>query len=207
MIVFFILTMSVLFSIHSTHAENTLELQECEKAMLKGFSTADILQKKYYAEYLNLEGVTAIAKSQNIDTYDRTYACHVQAVCYGVRNANTDNTFIGGTGQCIPITVGDIEKELDTDFSSCTKNFLSREQRAFERCDGFAQQKIEMSRRYLQAEFIKEVHLENQTLLAQKVLDLREKMTVLIEKVRAFSTHFIKIIDDVNCTSPDPSGK
>ena len=204
--------MSVVFifscvSFHRVLAENELELQSCEEAMLKAFSTADQLQKKHYAEYLDLEAITAVAKSQNIDVYDRTYVCHAQAICYSVRNPQKKNTFVGQAGKCIPITVEDLEKELKTDFSSCQKNDSARTQRAFARCDDFAQKKISLSRLYLQKEFIKEVQLENQTLLAQKILDLRDKMTVLIEKVRAFSTHFIKIIDDVNCTSPDPSGQ
>lgn len=186
-------------------AENLIELQSCEEVMLDAFSEADKKLEKNFGELMDLEAVTAVGKSQNIAPYDLTYACHAQAICYAVKSRNPIHKFkqVG----CIPITVADLEKEFNVSFSSCREVDASRTQRYFSRCDAFAEKKIAHSRIFLQKEFMKEVHLENQTLLAQKILDLREKMTVLIEKVRAFSTHFVKVIDDVNCTSPDPSGR
>jgi hypothetical protein len=175
--------------------------------MLQAFSAIDTLQKQKYGEYLDLEGVSAVAKSENLASYDRTYECQAEAICYAVQNPEKKNTFLGDSGKCISITVEDMEKEFKADFSSCKSEDSARTQRYFSRCDEFASKKIEFSRMYIERKFMTEVQLENKTLLAQKILDLRKKMTVLIEKVRAFSTHFNKIIDDVDCTSPDPSGK
>ena len=203
-------------AVQNTFAEEpkevqSIELQPCEEVMLNAFSIADEKLEEKYAEMLNLEGFTAVSKSQTINTYHRTYTCHANAICSSVRNAKSGKKFAISSNQneCHPTTIEDFEKELgeDINFDSCKNIDSSATNRYFARCDAFAAKKINNTTIYLQKEFIKEVHLESQTLLAQKILDLRDKMEILIEKVRAFSTHFNKIIDDIDCTSPDPSGK
>ncbi|HID91643.1 TPA: hypothetical protein EYG96_03225 [Candidatus Gracilibacteria bacterium] len=200
---------SVIIATHTqkTFATNMIELQPCEDAMLKAFSVADERMEKEFGNFLDIEGVTAVAKAPNIAVYNRTYECHAKAICYAVQNKQLNAIFSGNANECHPITVEDIQIEFETDFSSCWQEEAQATYNYFNRCEIFAEKKMELAQNYQQNEFMREVHLENKTLLGIKILDLRKKMSILIEKVRAFSINFNKVIDDVDCTSPDPSGK
>ncbi len=145
----------------NTFAENMIELQPCEDKMLHAFSVADEKMEKAFGTFLDLEGVTGVAKSLNLAVYQRTYECHTKAICYAVENANLNATFIGNGNECHPITVKDIQKEFKTDFSSCWKNNTQATYQYFTRCEAFAKKKQRLNQSYMQEKFMKEIKQEN----------------------------------------------
>lgn len=206
-ILFFFMIWSMFFS-SFVFAENFVQRTKCETEMLKAFSYADKLMQEQVKNYLEIPEVTAIAKSSNMGTYKRTYDCHIDAICFAVMNPNPKTVLNKRFGKCNNLkTVQDLQDEFKADFSQCSPQYLKSAELLYSRCASFAQQKSEIGKNYLSTEFIKEVQLENNSLLGAKILEIRKRMEILIKKTRKFTTHFIKVIDDIRCTLPERSGK
>jgi hypothetical protein len=205
--VFFLILFLYFYINYKSQAENFVELTKCEEEMITAFSNTDKIFNEEFKNYLTIPDVTSVAKSSDISSYNRTYECQTQAICNSIANPNSEFKLQSEYGECSNLaTVKDLQKILKVDFSKCNPNFLRDKKNILTTCNQFRIKKNNMNRQYISTEFTKSVHLENHKILSLKILDLRKKMAVLLKKVRMFSNHFIKVIDDINCTIPSGSG-
>lgn len=207
---FHIIILVILFSFNiffTSKAENFVEISECEEEMINAFSNADKIFDKELKNYLEIPDVTVVAKSADIMSYNRTYECQTKAVCNAMANTDPQFKLQSEYGECGNLsTVEELQKVLEADFSKCSSTLLRDKKNILTKCEQFRTKKNNMNRQYIASEFTKSVHIENHKLLSLKILDLRKKMAVLLAKVRMFSIHFTKVIDDINCTIPSGSG-
>lgn len=206
------LAIFLLFPGMESFAENFPPLTECETQMLNAFTTVEEELQEQFGAYLELEGITMTGKTNNFAAYDRIYSCRTEAICFALQNPSKDTSFPPQMGKCdqLPETVGAFEKEVKADFSTCGNSVLKTTvnvSEIYQRCSAFAETKISLGRSYMTQESIKQGSLENNALLGLKISDIQRKMAVLLDHTRTFTTYFIKIADDLNCTLDTKSGK
>ena len=182
------------------------EFTECESMV----STANVISRNNYitktSEFFNLIDYSGVAKSQELDTFDRVYTCEIKSICEAIKSKNSEEIILDGIIGCTPLSVEKLEKKLSVKFDSCRKleTNVQREQ-IWNRCEAMVTSNIRGSRIEVSQNFQSAVSVENQGNLGAKILSIQQRMAVLFEKTRQFSYHFIKVINDIGCTLPGKS--
>lgn len=177
----------------------------CEKSAISAISFADVLYESELEKFLNLKTSVAEMKAKTLPAYMNNYSCHLHQICAAMQNPGSTDLSDGNFSPCKKTSTQELETKLNADFSSCTKVLQIEQKKIYSRCEAFVSQKISNSKRTLSEKFFTVVSVENQSFLSSKILDLRQKMQVLLEKTRIFSRHFNIVVDGINCTIPDPS--
>lgn len=189
---------------------------ECEDQMILAFSEADYQFQTNYQDYLNLPDITSVAKSTegNIESYINTYKCHLKTICSAVQNIATsgiegkikfplNECNLNGKNE---FTIQDVGKYFKADFAKCTFSQRDTYQRVYQRCETVANIKRNLTNIEAESEYIKNTHLENNSFMALKMVDINTKLDALLEKVKNLVIHFKKVNDDISCVNPDSSG-
>lgn len=203
---------------NSVHAQTQYDIpvSTCEVEMLQAFEAAEGNMTDSFEQFLDLPGVTAVAKSnpENLNFYRTRYECNLHTICETIQNPGKDfkysfgakfsNCFSSKTGV---ETVAEFESHIGVEFNNCREvESVESRRLMWARCEAFAQSQELKYKQYVATSFITQSQKENQSFLAQKLLDMRKRMDVLIDKTRIFSIHFKKVNDDLRCTIATPSG-
>lgn len=192
-------------------------ITECETEIINAFTSIDIEFEKKYGELLELQDITAVAKSTrgNIEAYTNTYACHANMICPTVVNylyQTPSKPISFPLNECnidgkTAFTSDEVSKRFKADLKKCSSiGKIEHAGLIIDRCTKFTELKKNLNEGYTESEFIKQTHLENNSFLSLKLLDINKKLDVLLDKVRTLSTHFKKVNDDISCVNPDGTG-
>lgn len=180
-------------------------LSSCEKEMIRAVSLEDILYKEELKKFLDLRSSQADMKAKSVPIYLQNYECHLNFICAAVANPS-QTTFGGGLSLCSETTAQELFSQYTVDFSSCAASTQQEREGRMALCEQFIKAKGVESFSVASELVYDQSAIENQSFLAGKIQDLRNKMSELLEKTKLFASHFNKVMSDVQCTIPDKSG-